>query len=66
MFVVKKLNLFPAIAIFFTCCLGLAYADTKPVGINQTPPIPDVVARVNGSDISAKNIKFQFMQALKS
>jgi peptidyl-prolyl cis-trans isomerase C len=65
MFVVKKSNLFPAIAVFFTCGLGLANADTKPLGINQIPPMPDVVARVNGSDISAKHIKFQFMQVLR-
>jgi parvulin-like peptidyl-prolyl isomerase len=65
MFMVKKWNLLFTTAIFFISCLGTAYADTKPLGINQIPPIPDVVARVNGSDISAKHIKFQFMQALK-
>ena len=65
MLVVKKLNLLLTMAIFFTSCLGVAYADTKTLDINQIPPIPDVVARVNGSDISAKHIKFQFVQVLK-
>jgi len=65
MFMAKKWNLLFTTAIFFISCLGTAYADTKPLGINQIPPIPDVVARVNGSDISAKHIKFQFMQVLK-
>ena len=65
MFLVKKSKLFFATAMFFICWLGVAYADTKPLGINQIPPIPDVVAHVNGSDISAKHIKFQFMQVLK-
>ena len=65
MFMVKKWNLFFTTAIFFISCLGTAYADTKPLGINQIPPIPDIVARVNGSDISAKHIKFQFVQVLK-
>ena len=65
MFMVKKWNLLFTTAIFFISCLGTAYADTKPLGINQIPPIPDVVARVNGSDISAKHIKFQFVQVLK-
>ena len=65
MFVIKKSNLFHAVVIFFTYCFGLAYADTKPLGIHQIPPIPDIVARVNGSDISAKHIKFQFTQVLK-
>ena len=66
MLVEKKSNLLLTIAIFFTCCLGVAYADSKTFDINQIPPIPDVVARVNGSDISAKHIKFQFMQVLKN
>ena len=65
MFMVKKWNLLFTAAIFFISCLGTAYAGTKPLGINQIPPIPDVVARVNGSDISAKHIKFRFKQALK-
>ena len=65
MLMVKKWNLLFTTAIFFISCLGTASADTKPLGINQIPPIPDIVARVNGSDISAKHIKFQFVQVLK-
>ena len=65
MLVVKKWNWLLAIATFFVSFLGAAYAEKKPVGINQIPPIPDIVARVNGSDISAKHIKFQFVQVLK-
>jgi len=65
MLVVKKWNWLLAITTLFVSFLGAAHAEKKPVGINQIPPIPDIVARVNGSDISAKNIKFQFMQALK-
>ena len=65
MLVVKKWNLLLTIATFFVSFLGAANAESKPVGINQIPPIPDIVARVNGSDISAKHIKFQFVQVLK-
>ena len=66
MLVLKKRKLLITIAIFFISCLGTVYAQNKPLGINQIPPIPDVVARVNGSDIPAKHIKFRFMQVLKS
>ena len=65
MLVVKKWNWLLTIATFFVSFLGAAHAGNKPVGINQIPPIPDIVARVNGSDISAKHIKFQFVQVLK-
>jgi len=65
MLVVKKWNLLLTIATFFVSFLGAANAESKHVGINQIPPIPDIVARVNGSDISAKHIKFQFVQILK-
>ena len=65
MLVVKKWNWLLTIATFFVGFLGAAHAENKPVGINQIPPIPDIVARVNGSDISAKHIKFQFVQVLK-
>ena len=65
MLVVKKWNWLLTIATFFVSFLGAAHAEKKPVGINQIPPIPDIVARVNGSDISAKHIKFQFVQVLK-
>ena len=34
--------------------LRTVYSDEPPGAINQIPPIPDVVARVNGSEISAK------------
>ena len=65
MLVVKKWNWLLTIATFFVSFLGAAHAENKPVDINQIPPIPDIVARVNGSDISAKHIKFQFVQVLK-
>ena len=65
MLVVKKWNWLLAITTLFVSFLGAAHAEKKPVGINQIPPIPDIVARVNGSDISAKHIKFQFVQVLK-
>ena len=65
MLVVKKWNWLLTIATFFVSFLGAAHAENKPVSINQIPPIPDIVARVNGSDISAKHIKFQFVQVLK-
>jgi len=66
MLVVKKWNSLLTIATFFVSFLGIAHAENKSVGINQIPPLPDIVARVNGSDISAKYIKFRFEQVLKS
>lgn len=61
----KKFVLFAAIGTLLVSCLGYAHADRLPESISQIPPIPDVVARVNGSDITAKHIKFQFIQVLK-
>ena len=64
---VKKMwFLFIALGVLLFSGLGVANTDLRPEGINQIPSIPDVVARVNGSDILAKRIKFQFKQVLKN
>ena len=64
---VKKMRfLFIALGVLLFSGLGVANTDLRPEGINQIPSIPDVVARVNGSDILAKRIKFQFKQVLKN
>ncbi|MDP6335263.1 MAG: peptidylprolyl isomerase [Nitrospinaceae bacterium] len=46
--------------------LGTVYAEGPLKGMNQIPSIPNVVARVNGSEIPAKYIKFEFMRALRN
>jgi len=64
---VKKMRfLFIALGVLLFSGLGVANTDVRPEGINQISSIPDVVARVNGSDILAKRIKFQFKQVLKN
>ncbi len=63
----KKMRfLFIALGVLLLSGLGAANTDVRSKGINQIPSIPDVVARVNGSDILAKRIKFQFRQILKN
>ena len=64
--VIKKLVLLFAIGVLLVSWLGTAHSGRQPDGINQILQIPDVVARVNGSDIPARHIKFQFMRALKN
>lgn len=66
MHVTNKSTLLSALGAFLVIWLEVSYADQKFENINQIPSIPDVVARVNGSDISAKHIKFQFLQVLKN
>ena len=64
---VKKMwFLFIALGVLLFSGFGVANTDLRPEGINQIPSIPDVVARVNGSDILAQRIKFQFKQVLKN
>ena len=65
----RELNmrvLYVALGTLLVSGLQAVYANGPPGGINQIPPIPDVVARVNGSEISAKHIKFEFMRVLKN
>jgi len=64
--VTKRCVLLSAAIVLLVCGLKTVYADIPPGNLNQTPSIPDVVARVNGSDISSKYIKFEFMQILKN
>ena len=64
--VTKRLFIFTIIGALFFGLSYRAYADRPPSSIHQTPLIPDVVARVNGSDISSKHIKFEFMRVLKN
>ena len=64
--VTKKLVLLLILGTLLVSGLQAVYADGPPGGINQIPPIPDVVARVNGSEISAKHIRFEFMRVLKN
>ena len=64
--VTKKLVLLLILGALLVSGLQVVYADGPQGGINQIPPIPDVVARVNGSEISAKHIRFEFMRVLKS
>ena len=48
---IKKQILLFGICTLLVNWLGTAYANRHLERINQVPPIPDVVARVNGSDI---------------
>ena len=64
--VTKRLFIFTIIGALFFGLSHRAYADRPPSSIHQTPLIPDVVARVNGSDISSKHIKFEFMRVLRN
>ncbi len=45
--------------------LGTVHAEGPLSSLNQIPAIPNVVARVNGSEIPANFIKFEFMRVLK-
>ena len=63
---IKKLVLLLVTATLLVSSPQAVHADGSSGSINQTPPIPDVVARVNGSDILSKHIKFQFMKVLKN
>jgi peptidyl-prolyl cis-trans isomerase C len=64
--VIKKLVLLLVVGTLLVGGLQAVHADGLPRSTNQIPPIPDVVARVNGSDILAKHIKFEFMRVLKN
>ena len=64
--VIKKWVLLFAIGGLLVSWSGSAHANRQLETINQIPTIPDIVARVNGNDIPAKPIKFQFMKVLKN
>ena len=64
--VIKKLALLFTLGALVVGWSGVVYADKNFKSINPVPPIPEIVARVKGNDISAKHIKFQFMQVLKN
>lgn len=46
--------------------LTAVHAEGPLMRADQIPPIPDVVARVNGNDISSKHVKFEFARVLKN
>ena len=45
---------------------AVVFAEGEPLQGSQIAPIPDVVARVNGNDVSSKYVKFEFNRVLQN